>query len=237
LKERNSKHSPKSLSGHGNSFRVSLSWKPSDIRRPIQTFLLRAPQGSLKIGEFWERIQNYEQRAKCCVCNEATESLGHANLIWTNAKSIWPVIHLGTILGCESLSLPAPHQNGHPNPGRSRLLRLLLSESAHLIWVLRCERVIQETNHSVDSTINRWTNKINHRLTLVGSLKLSGTEGHSPKNSPRTLGPPHSFRPPWTYHKTGLPSLMFQRVSSRRDPLLTGTSGGAWIPTLPHSLE
>ena len=153
-----------------------------DIRRPIQTFLLRALHGSLKIGDFWERIQNYEQHAQCSVCNETTESLdhillecpqGHANLIWTNAKSTWPAcfgawpaIHLGTILGCGSLSLPALHQNGHPNPGRSRLLRILLSESAHLIWVLRCERVIQGTNHSVNAIINRWTNKINHRLTL-----------------------------------------------------------------------
>jgi len=153
-----------------------------DIRRPVQTFLLRALHSSLKIREFWERIPNYEQRTQCSVCNEATESLehilldcprGHANLIWTNAKSTWPAcfgawpdIHLGTILGCGSISLPALNQNGHPNPGRSRLLRILLSESAHLIWVLRCERIIQGTKHSAGTTINRWTNKINHRLSL-----------------------------------------------------------------------
>ena len=152
------------------------------IRRPIQTFLLRALHGSLKIGEFWEKIPNYEQRARCSVCNEVTESLehiplkcprGHASTIWTTARSIWPacfgewpVIHLGTILGCGSLSLPAPNHNDHPNPGCSRLLRILLSEPAHLIWVLRCERVIQGTNHSADAAINRWFNKINHRLTL-----------------------------------------------------------------------
>ena len=66
-----------------------------DIRRPVQTFLLRALHSSLKIREFWERIPNYEQRTQCSVCNEATESLehilldcprGHANLIWTNAN-------------------------------------------------------------------------------------------------------------------------------------------------------
>jgi len=156
--------------------------KHPNIRCPIQTFLLRALHGSLKIREFWERIPNYEQCTQCSVCNKVTESLehillecprGHANLIWMNTKSIWPacfgawlVIHLGTILGCGSLSLPAPHQNGHPNPSRSCLLHLLLSESTHLIWVLRCERVIQGTNYSVNVTINRWTNKINHCLTL-----------------------------------------------------------------------
>ena len=153
-----------------------------DIQWPIQTFLLRALHASLKIGEFWENIPLYEQRARCSICNEATESLDHilidchrgqANNIWTLAKSIWPTafgawpeIHLGTILGCGSVSPPTPQNDNRPNPGKSRLLRILLSESAHLIWVLRCERVIQETLHTNEAVKTRWYNKINHRLSL-----------------------------------------------------------------------
>jgi len=90
----------------------------------------------------------------------------NANSTWPACFGAWPDIHLGTILGCGSLSLPALHQNSHPNPGRSRLLCILLSESAHLIWVLHCECVIQGTKHLAGAIINRWTNKINHHLTL-----------------------------------------------------------------------
>ena len=98
---------------------------------------------------------------------------GQANSIWTLAKLIWPTafgdwpeIHLGTILGCGSVSPPTPQNDNRPNPGKSRLLRMLLSESAHLIWVLRCERVIQETLHTNEAVKTRWYNKINHRLSL-----------------------------------------------------------------------
>ena len=100
-----------------------------DIRWPIQTFLLRALHASLKIGEFWENIPLYEQRARCSICNEATESLEHilldchrgqANCIWTLTNSIWPTafgawpeIHLITILGCGSVP-PCLARSWHP---------------------------------------------------------------------------------------------------------------------------
>ena len=41
-----------------------------------------------------------------------------------------------------------------------------VSKSAHLIWVLRCERDIQETLHTNEAVKTRWYNKINHRLSL-----------------------------------------------------------------------
>ena len=128
------------------------------------------------------------QRARCSVCNEAMESLEHilldchrgqANSIWILAKSLWPTafgawpeIHLGTILGCGSVSPPAPQNDNHPNPGKSRLLQILLSESAHLIWVLRCKRVIQDTLHTNEAVKTRWYNKINHRLSLDRYIAL-----------------------------------------------------------------
>ena len=41
---------------------------------------------------------------------------------------------------------------------------ILISEAAHLIWVLRCERAIHERHHT-DNEINmRWRNIINARL-------------------------------------------------------------------------
>ncbi|KAG1876108.1 hypothetical protein C8R48DRAFT_811459 [Suillus tomentosus] len=50
--------------------------------------------------------------------------------------------------------------------GASRLLRILISESAHLIWVLRCDTTINGTNHTERAIKNRWMSKINQRLQL-----------------------------------------------------------------------
>jgi hypothetical protein len=47
----------------------------------------------------------------------------------------------------------------------SRLATILISEAAHLIWVLRCERVIGGKQHSDDVVSTRWKNAINTRLT------------------------------------------------------------------------
>ncbi|KAF8490807.1 hypothetical protein F5888DRAFT_1950880, partial [Russula emetica] len=54
--------------------------------------------------------------------------------------------------------------------GAKRLLQILLSEAAHLIWVLRCERVIQdeeneERTHTDREIRTRWFKAINARLT------------------------------------------------------------------------
>ncbi|KAH9008164.1 hypothetical protein EDB83DRAFT_2211893, partial [Lactarius deliciosus] len=46
-----------------------------------------------------------------------------------------------------------------------RLLHIPISESAHLIWVLRCERTIQLKTHSAQEIKNRWLQAINERLT------------------------------------------------------------------------
>lgn len=45
-----------------------------------------------------------------------------------------------------------------------RLLQILISESAYLIWVLRCERVIQPRTHSETEIEKRWLRAINKRL-------------------------------------------------------------------------
>ncbi|KAJ7877241.1 hypothetical protein B0H14DRAFT_2713064 [Mycena olivaceomarginata] len=51
--------------------------------------------------------------------------------------------------------------------GESRLYRILLSESAYLIWKLRCERVIGGKPGASDQEIeNRWRWTINNRLEI-----------------------------------------------------------------------
>jgi hypothetical protein len=80
---------------------------------------------------------------------------------------------MGIVLGCGSTHAsprsaqaenPTEQQRNVPK-GATRLLQILLSEAAHLIWVLRCERAIQDHNHSPSEISNRWYRAINTRLT------------------------------------------------------------------------
>ncbi|KAI9462751.1 hypothetical protein F5148DRAFT_954742, partial [Russula earlei] len=52
-----------------------------------------------------------------------------------------------------------------PPCGPTRLLQILISESAHLTWILRCESVIQGLQHGRALIATRWRNAINRRLT------------------------------------------------------------------------
>jgi hypothetical protein len=104
------------------------------------------------------------------------------HIIWTLAERTWPHhdmpwpdINIGLIIGIGCLNTPKdidPQNQNERNPrtiatqkANTRLLQILISESAHLIWVLRCERIIQEETHSDDEIRARWLRKINERLT------------------------------------------------------------------------
>ena len=68
-------------------------------------------------------------------------------------------VSMGAIMACAATK--------KRNAGESRLFRILISESAHLIWRLRCERVINEQPPFSDREVkNRWLKTINMRLRL-----------------------------------------------------------------------
>jgi hypothetical protein len=156
------------------------------FRIKIRQFLYKAMHSTQKIGEYWAHIPGYEHRQDCLTC-QVPESMNHiisecrertVEIVWKLAKDHWPHTDLpwpntdiGTVLGCGSLSVPAPPQDDTEHPvrpkrkGAIRLLQILVSESAYLIWVLRCERVIQEKTHSEEEIKARWFRAINNRLT------------------------------------------------------------------------
>jgi hypothetical protein len=98
-----------------------------------------------------------------------------AQRIWPHAPKFWPNINLGTILGTGALTLPERHPNQiqvnhdlRPSPKSKatlRLLQIIISEAAHLVWVLQCERVIQEKTIDEQGIRTRWHRVINERLT------------------------------------------------------------------------
>jgi hypothetical protein len=94
---------------------------------------------------------------------------------WPHNPNLWLEISIGIIMGCGSITPPKTPpeeanqtQNNVPK-GATRLLQILISKSAHLIWVLRCERVIQDRTqnraHTTNEIHQRWLRSINARLT------------------------------------------------------------------------
>jgi len=178
-----------------------------NLRKPIikpiiQQFLYKTMHGTHMIGKYWRNISRHEHREECTTCN-TTESMEHilttcrertTQLVWTMARNLWPHdntpwpnITLGTILGCGCISLRSDQRHRENNEqngsgflkGPTRLLQIIISESAYLIWVLRCERVIQSKEHSEDEIQGRWLRAINERLTTdkITAIRIIRKDG------------------------------------------------------------
>ncbi|KAJ3510740.1 hypothetical protein NMY22_g15878 [Coprinellus aureogranulatus] len=141
-----------------------------------------------KIGRYWRHF--LEERTKCGQCpGEPDEDMDHIlceclysgqSLIWEMAKETWaetgqewPNISLGLILG--SGLVEVKDGNGNLMPGKTRLLRILISESAYLAWVLRCEwRIGRESDpskiHTEREVRARWTAVISRRIRIDKAL-------------------------------------------------------------------
>ncbi|KAI0263167.1 hypothetical protein BGY98DRAFT_889003, partial [Russula aff. rugulosa BPL654] len=100
--------------------------------------------------------------------------------LWPHPQIPWPDISLGIVFVHGTITLPVEepqeNQNGEgirahrtTTQGATRLLQILLSEAAHLIWVMRCERTIPVTEtphvHTEREIKSRWLQVINVRLT------------------------------------------------------------------------
>ena len=115
-----------------------------------------------------------------------------ANNLWKKKHSSTIPNNLGDILGCALANFIT---NNKPNKGANRLYRIIVSETAYLIWKIRNERRI----HDGDSTTNipseiiqkRWINAINKRLMIDRFL----TNG---KRFGKHATDPHLIKATWT---------------------------------------
>ena len=102
-------------------------------------------------------------RCRTGVCEQAWSL---ADNVWARRSTTVIPKTLGTILGC---TLATFTTNGRTDKGKGRLFRILVSETAYLVWRLRNERRIQQEDRLAQSESevrNRWTYAINKRLTL-----------------------------------------------------------------------
>ncbi|KAF7797785.1 hypothetical protein EIP86_008987 [Pleurotus ostreatoroseus] len=153
-------------------------------------FWLKLLHGAHRVGEWWECIPTYEHRAVCRTC-EVPETMEHiladcsapgqreiwelCRRLWEQRGQPWPQLSFGTVLACGTASLSDPDNN--PQPSTSRLYRILLSESAYLIWCLRCTRVIE---HGDDPAKHYTAQHIEGRWrTIDARITLDCTRAHS----------------------------------------------------------
>jgi len=155
-------------------------------------FAWMALHEAYRIGDHWSERRGYSRelslREYCGHCENETESLEHIicdcttpgqNDIWELAGNLWQLKNshmtwdkpgIGGVLG--SAIAPLKKSDGSPDPGSSRLYRILVMESAHLIWKLRCERVVSRDNESFSpqEVASRWYRAISERMKLDVSL-------------------------------------------------------------------
>ena len=155
-------------------------WKASrhkDLTRKTRDFLWKSTQNAYKIGEYCEHIKGYEQRGTCPICNEM-EDMEHIlttckakprELAWKLANDLWSNKHdgalptrLGDTMGC---GLAKFTKNGKPDKGKNRLYRIIVSETAYLIWKLRNERRIRDGDDTNNKAPNSEVRNIIDGLT------------------------------------------------------------------------
>lgn len=160
-----------------------------DFQRPIRTFLWLMMHNAHKVGDYWvHKAKNKEHWANCNRCG-VEDSMDHilteceapevktiwnlAEKLWKMKMSTWPGIrNAASILACGLADFRSP--NGKKLTGANRLYRIIIFESAHLIWKIRCMGLFETDPEKPEITEkeihNKWIKMINLRLELDKAL-------------------------------------------------------------------
>ncbi|KZV98234.1 hypothetical protein EXIGLDRAFT_809315, partial [Exidia glandulosa HHB12029] len=162
---------------------IWLALKSRDLSRNVRNFLWKALHSGHKIGDYFTGMPApWNEYAQCALCNR-TETLQHilfdcssneTRTVWALAKTfmehkldVWPDLDVGAILGAPLLKF-SDTPTGMPD-GTTRAARIVISESAFLIWKIRCERCIEHEGDpdkapSAEEITGRWYQAINARI-------------------------------------------------------------------------
>ena len=160
------------------------SLRNRDVTKKVRDFLWKHMHGIYRLGNFWNHIPGCESRATCPLCN-SPDTFEHIvvdcvstekKVVWEQANRLWTQrydenlpLSVGAVLGGALANFKK--EDGKPDSAKNRLYRILMTESTHLIWVLRCERRIANKNdpqycHTEEAVANRWYRKINERMQI-----------------------------------------------------------------------
>ena len=150
-------------------------------------FLWKTLHNTHKVGDYWKNILNWEHRSVCNQCNDnTTDNLEHIMLSCkvTGQEQIWWLVrevqekrnpdtwqrmnNIGSITRCAFTNFKT--KDGKPKPGDNCLYKILIAESATLIWHLRNQRICKITSEdswpSKEEVRIKWITRINMRLTI-----------------------------------------------------------------------
>ncbi|KAK0470844.1 hypothetical protein IW261DRAFT_1553664 [Armillaria novae-zelandiae] len=140
--------------------RVEITREELDLNRSACFFLWMVVHDGYIVRRHWKHINSCEDRIECKKCG-TEESMDHIltrcdapgqREVWELAKRLWQqktktdlIITKGLIMSC-GIQPPSVHRS-HSRKGIERFCRILISESAHLIWKMRNNCVINGKEH------------------------------------------------------------------------------------------
>ncbi len=200
---------------------IWISFRSRHVSRPAAQFMWMAVHDGYMIGTHWQRPKmavEKQARATCAICGEI-ESMTHIlfdcsatgqELIWLLLKKTWldtgerwydPC--WGTALGAACAVFKSAQ--GARKTAIEQLWCILCTEALHLIWKMRCERVIQNEGEdfTAQEVTNRFYSTMDSRLTLDRrtSAKAKGKKALKPQDVERiwlpVIGKGLSLPPNW----------------------------------------
>ncbi len=163
---------------------IWLSLRTKHVTRQASQFIWMAIHDGYMIGTHWLRPKmsaELQARATCTVCGEC-ETMSHIifectatgrETIWGLLKTIWELTKAqwyepcwGTTFGAACVTFKSAEGNRLTTV--EHLWCILCTEALHLIWKLRCERVIQNEGRDFTEAevTNRFHSALDSRLDL-----------------------------------------------------------------------
>ncbi|KAL0562895.1 hypothetical protein V5O48_019183, partial [Marasmius crinis-equi] len=159
-----------------------------EFSKKLRQFLWMTAHDAYMVGDKWNRDSypvEVKNRRWCEHCPGKEESMEHiltqcespgqgevwdlAETVWNNkcSETEWFKPGIDTIIGA-GLAKTEKAKPSENNSGENRLWRILIAESAHLIWVMRCERILEKENtaFSENEVRARWRTRMNGRIAL-----------------------------------------------------------------------
>ncbi|TFK92580.1 hypothetical protein K466DRAFT_624447 [Polyporus arcularius HHB13444] len=169
---------------HVHDGTVWKSLRSKHVLRSTSQFFWMAIHDGYMIGTHWLRTNmpaDLQQRAMCAICGEC-ETMSHIilqceakgqRLIWDLVEQLWSHTNAewkdpcwGTVFGAACAVFKS--ENGARKPATENLWCIICTEAAHLIWKVRCERVIQRDGEELTESeiTNRFYAALETRLNL-----------------------------------------------------------------------
>ncbi|KAI9057385.1 hypothetical protein FKP32DRAFT_1583970, partial [Trametes sanguinea] len=181
--------------GCPSNARIWKSLRKPAIAKKVRDFMWKLIHGAHRVGSYWSHIPGYEDRADCRTCG-VTETMEHilTECSAVGQKEIWAAaldllrrkrsqiesVTYGLVMGAAAFKVV--DEKGRTRSGATRLVSIVLTEAAYLIWVMRCERVIDwqeqpDKQHNDKEAVNRLVATINKRWLLDRALTKSRLAG------------------------------------------------------------